>query len=165
MDDTAELKADGLQWYQELIGQLRWAVELGRVDILLEVSLLSQHLALPREGHLEQVLHIFGFLKDNKKLRIMFDCSQPEMDEKWFKEYEWIDYYRYAEEKVPANMPEARGLSVTLSMFVDASHAGNKKNRRSQTGILIFMNKAPIHWYSKRQATVETSTLEVNFVP
>ena len=41
MDDTAELKADGLHWYQELIGQLRWAVELGRVDILLEVSLVK----------------------------------------------------------------------------------------------------------------------------
>jgi hypothetical protein len=33
--------------YQELIGVLRWAVEIGRVDILTEVSLLSQHLAAP----------------------------------------------------------------------------------------------------------------------
>ena len=163
MDDTAELKADGLQWYQELIGQLRWAVELGRVDILLEVSLLSQHLALPREGHLEQVLHVFGFLKENRKLRIMFDCSQPEVDERLFKDYDWFDYYRYAKEKVPTNMPEPRGLSVSLSMFVDASHAGNKKHRRSQTGILIFMNKAPIHWYSKRQPNVETSTFGAEF--
>ena len=54
---TAELKSDGVQWYQELIGSLRWAVEIGRLDILLEVTLLSQQLALPREGHLEQVLH------------------------------------------------------------------------------------------------------------
>ena len=29
MDCTAELKADGLQFYQEIIGSLRWAVELG----------------------------------------------------------------------------------------------------------------------------------------
>jgi len=41
MDCTAELKADGLQWYQEMVGSLRWAVELGRVDILLEVALVS----------------------------------------------------------------------------------------------------------------------------
>ena len=46
MDCTAELKADRLQWYQETIGSLRWAVELGRVDILLEVALMSKHLAL-----------------------------------------------------------------------------------------------------------------------
>jgi len=31
-------------------------------------------------------------------------------------------------------------------------------SRRSQTGILIFINKATIHWYSKRQNTGETST-------
>ena len=87
-DITAELKADGLQWYQELIGQLRWAVELGRVDILLEVALLSQHLALPREGHLEQVLHVMGYLKEHKKMRLLFDSSQPQMDERWFKAYD-----------------------------------------------------------------------------
>jgi hypothetical protein len=37
LDTSAELKADGVQYYQELIGILRWAVELaGRVNILLE---------------------------------------------------------------------------------------------------------------------------------
>jgi len=30
--------------------------------------------------------------------------------------------------------------------------------RRSQTGILIFVNRAPVIWYSKRQNTVEVST-------
>ena len=33
-----------------------------------------------------------------------------------------------------------------------------KKNRRSHTGVLIFVNRAPILWFSKRQTTVETST-------
>ena len=47
IDCTAEIKADGLQFYQEMIGSLRWAVEIGRVDILLEVALVSKHLALP----------------------------------------------------------------------------------------------------------------------
>ena len=163
MDDTAELKADGLQWYQEIIGQLRWAVELGRVDILLEVALLSQHLALPREGHLQQALHVMGYLKEHKKMRLLFDSGYPNIDERLFKEYDWFDFYRYAEEKIPPNMPEPRGNTVALSMFVDASHAGNQKDRRSQSGILIFMNKAPIHWYSKRQNSVETSTFGAEF--
>ena len=35
VDVTPELKADGLQYYQELIGVLRWAIEIGRLDILL----------------------------------------------------------------------------------------------------------------------------------
>ena len=36
--------------------------------------------------------------------------------------------------------------------------------RRSQTGILIFVNRAPILWYSKRQNTVETSTFGSKFI-
>jgi hypothetical protein len=36
--------------------------------------------------------------------------------------------------------------------------------RRSQTGILIFINQAPIIWYSKKQNTVETSTFGSEFV-
>jgi hypothetical protein len=47
LETTAELKSDGIQAYQEMIGVLRWAVELGRVDILLEVALISTH------GHAE----------------------------------------------------------------------------------------------------------------
>ena len=55
MDVTAELKADGIHYFQELIGVLRWACEIGRVYILIEISLLLTHLASPRIGHLEQV--------------------------------------------------------------------------------------------------------------
>ena len=52
MDCTGELKADGLQWYQELIGYFCWSVEIIRVDILLETAIFSKHLASPHEGHL-----------------------------------------------------------------------------------------------------------------
>ena len=163
MDVTQELKADGVQYYQELIGILRWAVEIGRVDILLEVALLSQHLALPRQGHLEQVLHIFGYLKSHKKLRLMFDPSQPRISSNRFKEYDWEEFYKGVEEAIPPNMPEERGLPVSVSVFVDSDLAGDKANRRSQTGILIFINRAPIHWYSKRQPSVEASTFGAEF--
>ena len=49
------LNPTDLAYYQSLIGILRWMVELGRVDICLEVSMLSSHLAMPRQGHLEQL--------------------------------------------------------------------------------------------------------------
>ena len=163
LDTTAELKSDGIQRYQEIIGSLRWAVEIGRIDILLETSIMSTHLAMPREGHLEQVLHIVGYLKNQHKMRLLFDCGYPMVKQSWFKEYDWFDFYRDAKEAIPPNMPEARGHAVNTSCFVDANHAGNQKDRRSQTGILIFINKAPIHWFSKRQATVEASTFGAEF--
>ena len=40
-----------------------WAIDLGRLDKYAEVSLLSQHLASPWLGDLEEVYHIFEFLK------------------------------------------------------------------------------------------------------
>ena len=73
MDVTADLKSDVIQYFQELIGVLRLACKIGRVDILLETSLLSTHLASPRIGHLEQVFHIFGYLKDSSKRKLGFD--------------------------------------------------------------------------------------------
>jgi hypothetical protein len=52
LDVTAELTAQDASHFQSLIGVLRWIVELGRVDMCCEVSMMSSHLALPREGHL-----------------------------------------------------------------------------------------------------------------
>jgi len=36
--------------------------------------------------------------------------------------------------------------------------------RRSQTGIILYVNKAPIIWYSKRQNTVESATFGSEFI-
>ena len=48
--------------------------------------------------------------------------------------------------------------------FVDASHGANKKTRRSHSGYVIFVNRAPVKWLSKRQQTVETSAFSAEFI-
>ena len=53
---------------------------------------------------------------------------------------------------------------MIISMFTDAAFAGDLVTRRSQSGILIFLNQAPITWYSKRQNTVEASTFGSEFI-
>ena len=55
-------------------------------------------------------------------------------------------------------MLEPLGGSVFITCFVDADHAGNRVTQRSHTDIIIYVNSAPIMWYSKRQNTVESST-------
>ena len=162
-DTTSELDAEGTKYYQELIGVLRWAVELGRVDILLEISLLSSHLALPRVGHLQQVYHIFGYLDKAPRRRLFFDPVSPAISEQRFQQFDWVDFYRDAEEDIPLNMPEPRGREVGIHCFLDASHAADKATRRSQSGILIFINRAPITFFSKKQNSVETSTFGSEF--
>lgn len=78
--------------YLQLIGILQWSVELGRIDIMTEVSVLSQHQCNPREGHLDAVYCIFWYLKCSLKKgqvgRIVFDHVTPEVDKSLFYETE-----------------------------------------------------------------------------
>ena len=62
-DMTQELKSKGMQWYRKMIGALHWTVEIGRVDVLYEVVVMSTFTAMPIYRHLEEVLHIFCHLK------------------------------------------------------------------------------------------------------
>ena len=92
-------------------------------------------------------------------MSLMFDCSYPIISSKTIKEYECSAFYRDAKEDIPPNMYESRGGKVSIYMFVYADLVGDKPYRRNQTGMLIFINKAPICCYSKSQATVEASSL------
>lgn len=163
-DTTYELDAEGVRVYQEFVGMLRWAIEIGRVDVLLEFTLLSSHLALPRSGHLLAVYRVFGYLKLNPRRRVYLDPSHPEISEDRFHRFDWGDFYGDIEEPIPIDMPPPRGKAMSTHCFVDADHAGDKLTRRSVTGILIFCNRAPIGWYSKRQNGVETSTFGSEFI-
>ena len=50
---------------------------------------------------------------------------------------------------------------MSTSAFEDADLDGDKLTRRSQTGILMFCNKSPTHWFSNKQPNVETNTFGV----
>ena len=86
------------------------------------------------------------------------------IDETRFETCDWHDFFRGAREPVPGDAPEPRGNAVSTHCFVDADHAGNRVTRRSQSGILLFIIRAPILWFSKRQNTVEASTFGSEFV-
>ena len=45
----------------------------------------------------------------------------------------------------------------SMHCFVHSDHAANTVTRRSQTGLLLFVNRAPVTWFSKSQNTVERS--------
>ena len=53
---------------------------------------------------------------------------------------------------------------MIMRCFVDADHASDSITRRSRTGFVIYLNTAPIYWYSKKQTTVETSSFGSEFV-
>jgi len=170
VDVTPILDEERTNRFQQLIGILRWAIELGRVDILTEVSCLSQHLAEPREVHLIAVYKIFKYLSlhlKKSKGRIVLNGKSMFINYASYKDFdrkEWLDFYPDAREELPVKMPEPLGDPVQVLAYVDANHAGNMKIRRSHTGILIYINKAPIIWYSKRQNTVEASSFGSEYI-
>ena len=61
-------------------------------------------------------------------------------------------------------MPEPLGEPIEITRFVDSDHVGNAIPRRSHTGILIFVQNAPMLWHSKRQNTVESLSFGSKFV-
>jgi hypothetical protein len=164
LDFSNELDGSQTNYYQGLIGVLRWIVELGRIDIIAPVSLLSHYMVSPREGHLQQVYHIFAYLKQFNRSMIVFDDSEPNFSDTNLYTCDWSSQYPEASEQIPTNMPEPLGHSVTTTCYVDADHAGCKATRRSHTGLIIYVNQAPVVWFSKRQNTVESSTYGSEFI-
>jgi hypothetical protein len=126
IDATAELDADQQHYYQGLIGVLQWICELGRLDILTPISMLSRYVAQARAGHLEQVFHIFTYLKHHERSMMVFDDMEPSFDGSNFKQYD-----PDSKEAIPIDAPEARGKSIVSSHFIDADHAGCCVTRRS----------------------------------
>ena len=164
LDETEVLNDEMTNYYQSLIGSLHWMLELGRVDLITEISLLAGQMAMPREGHMLAALHVFAYLKKKQNSRMVFDPTYPEIDQSLFEHHDWERYYGDVKEAIPLDAPKPRGKCVDIRMHVDADHAGDKKTRRSRTGFMIYLNSALVIFKSKRQATVETSVFGAEFV-
>ena len=78
-DDSPELTPTLASYYQHLIGVLHWIVELGRVDLVTEVSILASQMAMPRRGHLDAALHVVAHLKSRSNARMVFDPTYPDI--------------------------------------------------------------------------------------
>ena len=86
--------------------------------------MMSSHLALPREGCLSQVFHIFAYLKKHHNSSLVFNPSYPDVNIDTFPKHDWTKFYGDVKEAVPPDMPEPLGKKVVMCCFVDAAHAG-----------------------------------------
>jgi hypothetical protein len=124
LDRSKELGSDQATYFTGLISVLSWCIELRWIDIIVEVSLLSRFLACPREGHMQQALHVFSYLKKHARSRMVFDKMEPAIDQSHFRVVDWSEFFSDAEEAIPQDAPEPRGALVVTSCFVDSDHAG-----------------------------------------
>ena len=78
-------------------------VEIGRVDIITEVLTLASQMAMPREGHMDVVFHVFVCLKARHNSRMVFNLTYPSIDRTNFQDHEWKRLYRHVKEAIPSN--------------------------------------------------------------
>ena len=157
LDVSRELPENLIHLYQQHVGILRWIVELGRVDIATEVSMLAAHSALPREGHFGAILHLYAYLKRVSKSKMVYDPTMMAWDA--HVDHDWSKFYHKEPHDggVPG-APEPLGNPVQTTCYVDSDHAGDAVTRRSRTGVIILCNRAPIIFYTKKQGSIETSS-------
>lgn len=154
-------------YYQSLIDILWCIVELGQVGICLEVSMMSSNLALPQRGHLNQLYHIFAYLKKHHNDEMVFDPSDPVIKKSDFTRKDWTtsEFGHLVEKEIlPPNAPEPCGLGFLMQVRVDADHAGDSITRRSRTGFIVYLNSAPIYWLTKKQISVKNSLFGSEFI-
>jgi hypothetical protein len=164
IDESPVLGPEMANYFQSQIGILRWCVELGQIDIITEVSMLSIFLCMPREGHLDEVYHLFAYLSLHHNARVVFDRTYPDVDMRAFIKTDWKPMYGDVKEAIPPNAPVTGGKAIDLHIFVDSDHAGEHFTRRSRTVFVIYLNMVPIVWFSKRQPPVESSVFGAEFV-
>ena len=91
--------------------------------------MMLSHLASPRNGHHEQVLHIFAYLKKHHNAEMVFDQSKIDLSKFDFAKGDW-SYSAYGceelKEELPPNMPGPLGRALTIRVYVDSDHAGDQ---------------------------------------
>ena len=170
LDSTPLLDEAGQKLYQRLIGIGMWLVCIGRFDIHFTINQLSRFTQEPREGHLEDAIRVFGFVQKWKN-RGVKTAGKPTVSF-----WDEIDssriiypgsmkyYYQDSIFEDLLNAPHPFGFSVEVNIFVDASHADDKLDRKSVTGILIYVGDMLIKSISRRQRSVATSTFSSDFL-
>ena len=96
--------------YMSMIGQLQWAITLGRYDILAQVMSMSRFRLAPKIGHLERMKRLFGYLVKTKHYAIRYRTKETDYSHLPKLNYEWTrTVYGHVKEKIPKDMPKPLG--------------------------------------------------------
>jgi hypothetical protein len=165
LDDSPFLDETGIAQYQSMIGACQWLVTLARFDIATAVMTLSRYRAAPRQGHMDRLKRIYGYVRNHPNALIRVRTEMPDLSDIQVPEYNWeYSVYGNVTEEIPEDVPPPLGKEVVTQTYIDANLYHDFLTGRATTGILHFINKTPIDWTSKRQATVETATYGSEFI-
>jgi hypothetical protein len=165
LDISEELGIDGIKQYQTLIGAAQWLVSLGRLDIATAIMTMSSFRVAPRQGHLDRVKRIYGYVSKMRHGSIRFRVGVPDYSAIPLPDNNWAKtIYGNVVEEVPHDAPRPLGPGVVMTTYVDANLCHDITTGRAVTGILHLLNQTPVDFYTKKQGTVETATYGSEYV-
>ena len=129
-----ELNSKDTTLYQSIVGELLYAANITRPDISFITGRLCQYMAKPYEHQLQAAKRVMRYLSQTAHYCIRFGDS--------------------------AIAPKDSGLIA----FSDSDYGECKETRRSTSGCLVVYNGDIIHWSSRKQKIVTTSTTEAEYV-
>jgi hypothetical protein len=124
IDESPELDPTKENFYQSHIGILRCCVDLGCIDIITEVSILSTYLCLPHEGHLEAVFQVFAYFALHHNAMAVFEPNYLSVDMGTFIKTDWKSMSVDVKDMIPSDATVPHGKEVDLSLFLDSDHTG-----------------------------------------
>ena len=126
---------------------------------------MSRFRAAPRQGHMERVQRIHGYISKTRHAVLRIRTEEPDYSGIPVKHFDWTyTCYRGAKEELPKDAPKPLGKRVQFTSYVDANLFHDLITGRSVTGILHLANKTLIDQFSKLQSTVETATFGSEYV-
>ena len=120
--------------YASAVGSLMYAMVYTRLDIAHAVGVLSRYMSKPRKDHWTIVKRVFKYLHGTTNYGLCYQ-GRPGLDR-----------------------------VVDIHGFVDADWVGDMDCRRSTSGYVFNLFGGAISWMSKRQAVVELSTIEAEYM-
>ena len=134
-------------------------MSLGRLDVNAGVMALASFRAEPREGHLDRARRAVSYLVKSKHVTIRIRTEKPYLSSMHVTPCEWEESLcSKVTEFLPQDSPEPKQKHVVTVIYHDVNLCHNILTGRSVTGVIYFLNKTPMDWHSKKQATVDTAT-------
>ena len=151
IDISEELGAQEASYFQYLIVILRWMVELGRLDIYTETSMMSSHISFPRRRNLESLFHMFTYLKKHQNSDMLFDVTNPNvnMDDFQLEDFGLSIYDNDKEDMPPivsfsesgtVDMYNSRGQVFIMIVYFVCDLSVDYVTHIPRTGFAIFLN-------------------------
>ena len=118
LDNSESCNKEQITQYMSMIGQLQWAITLGRYDILAQVMSMSRFRLAPKIGHLERMKRLYGYLAKTKHYVIRYRTKEPDYSHLPKLNYDWTrTVYGNVKEEIPKDIPEPLAKRVITTTF------------------------------------------------